>query len=219
MDLTIEQLESRLEEQLAKSGAFRPYVPEGYRPHVTLLSNDKAKSRKKKRNASADSWSPDLGEIMHVSFERVESPAAAVMEEHREPLHQSAPLAEAKSPVQSPSIDLIRALDRAESRPGFGFVALKWFRDLCLPAGAFDWDQSAEARDKQLRAVIDSRWVLTSKVPNPKAPQFPVTTLRVNRQHPEVARILGAQVQTPVEFDPIKIRGEKLSETILHQRR
>jgi hypothetical protein len=206
--LTIEQLEARLEEQLTKSRAFQPYVPEGYRPHVTLLSNDKAKSRKKKRNASAESWNPDLGETMHVSFERVESAVAAVIGESREPL-----------PVQGPSIDLIRALDRAEKRPGFGFVALKWFRDLCLPAGAFDWDQSAEARDKQLRAVIDSRWVLTSKVPNPKAPQFPVTALRVNRQHPEVARILGAQAPAPVEFDPIKIRGEKLSETILHQRR
>src|ERR1700730_8564804 len=126
MDLTIAQLESWLEEQLMKSRAFGPYVPEGYRPHITLLNNDKTKPRKKKRNAPADSWNPDLGETMRVSFERVASPAAAVTEESREPLRRSAPPGEAKSPAQSPSIDLIRALDRAESRPGFGFVALKW---------------------------------------------------------------------------------------------
>jgi hypothetical protein len=61
--------------------------------------------------------------------------------------------------------------------------------------------------------------VLTSKVPNPKSPAFPVTAIRLNRSLPEVAEILGAPAPPPAEFSPIAIRGEELSQTVLRERR
>ena len=80
--------------------------------------------------------------------------------------------------------DLVRALDRAESRPGYGFVSLKWFRDGVLTA--FDWAQPDATRQNVLREAIEKRLVLTSKAPNPKSPEFPVTAIRLNRLLPEI---------------------------------
>jgi hypothetical protein len=222
MNLTIEQLESHLEEKLTKSSVFQEYIREHYHPHVELFSKDKTKPRKKKRNASAESWSPDSGEI-HISFERIETPAAKVSEPSRELLQEILPRVEPPTPAQNPSLDLIRALHRAESRPGFDFVSLKWFRDLYLPAEGFDWARSSESRDQQLREAIGQGWIVKSKKPNPKAPQFPVTAICVNQRHAEVARILGTRAPSSNaaewDFDPIEIRGESLSTTILRDRR
>ena len=91
-----------------------------------------------------------------------------------------------------PLSDLIRALDRAESRPGYEFVALKWFRDTVLPAEGFPWASYHSARQTVLRDAIDKRLILTSKMPNPRSPQFPVTAIRLNRLVPEVMGILGS---------------------------
>lgn len=217
MTPTIEQLESQLEQKLTENSVFRAYVPEGYRPHVEFFSNG-AKPRKKRKNASADSWSPDSGEI-RISFVRNESRAAKTAERSAERPAES--LTSAVPPVRArnPSIDLIRALHKAESRPGFDFVSLKWFRDLYLPAEGFDWAQSIEARDQKLREAIGQGWIVTSRKPNPKAPQFPVTAICVNQQNPEVARMLGTRAPAASNFDPIEIRGESLSTTILRERR
>jgi hypothetical protein len=35
--------------------------------------------------------------------------------------------------------NLVRALDRAEGRPGYEFVALKWFRDTALVHEGLSW--------------------------------------------------------------------------------
>jgi hypothetical protein len=222
MNLTIEQLESHLERKLTESSVFQEYIREHYHPLVQLFSNDKAKPRKKKRNASADSWSPDSGEI-HISFQRIEPPASKATEASQERVQESLPHVEALAPIPTPGIDLVRALNRAESRPGFGFVSLKWFRDLFLPAEGFDWAQSNESRDKHLREAISQGWIVTSKKPNPKAPQFPVTAICLNQRHAEVARILGTRAPAPSlaerDFAPIEIRGESLSQTVLRERR
>jgi len=61
--------------------------------------------------------------------------------------------------------------------------------------------------------------VLTSKVPNPKSPSYPVTAIRLNRQHPQVAAVLGEQDSAALGFQPVDIRGEPLSETVLRDRR
>ncbi len=217
MAVTIEELESQLEQRLTENSVFRTYVPEGYRPHVELFGNG-AKPRKKRKNASADSWSPDSGEI-HISFVRIETRAAKTAGRSSERLTGSLTHAEPPLPVRNPGSDLIRALHKAESRPGFDFVSLKWFRDLFLPAEGFDWAQSIEARDHQLRDAIAQGWIVTSRKPNPKAPQFPVTAICVNPQNPEVTRILGARAPTSNSFDPIEICGESLSTTILRERR
>jgi len=70
-----------------------------------------------------------------------------------------------------------------------------------------------------LRDAIDKRLILTSKIANPKSPQFPVTTIRLNRLIPEVMAILGNEDRRASCFQPVAIRGEGLSTTILHDRR
>jgi hypothetical protein len=69
-----------------------------------------------------------------------------------------------------------------------------------------------------LRAAIEERLILVAKVPNPKAPQFPVTTIRVNRLMPEVRAILGGGSLVDLGFHPIEIKGEPLSVTVIRER-
>ena len=101
-------------------------------------------------------------------------------------------------PASDPISDLVQALDRSESRPGYGFVALKWFRDVVLPA--FRWARLESARQAILREAIEKRFVLTSKVPNPKSPEFPVTAIRLkpaasgSPDHSRQRRSLGHRV-------------------------
>jgi len=118
-----------------------------------------------------------------------------------------------------PISDLVRALDRAESTPGYDFVALKWFRDVFLPAEGFEWAKADSSRQDVLRNAIEKRLVLTSKVPNPKSPQFPVTAIRLNRLLADNQAILRARQGSDSGFHPVEIRGENLSTTILRERR
>lgn len=209
----IKDLESLLEQSL--SGALESLPPQfnlaGHRLHVSL--HDKKSQRKKRHNASAGSWSPESGEI-RVSFEpSAEAPGISARQIAKERVE------EAK--VQLPSgalCDLIRHLDRAESKPGYGFVALKWFRDAVLPAVRPEWADS-DVRNTALREALDKRLVLTSKVPNPKSPEFPVTAIRVNRSLAETRAILGSPGTAGVGFQPVEIRGEPVSATILRERR
>jgi hypothetical protein len=115
--------------------------------------------------------------------------------------------------------DLVRALDRAESRPGYEFVSLKWFRDNALAHEGFSRAADMSARHDALREAIDRRWILTSKVANPRPPNFPVTAIRLNRQAPEVQALLGGRAGSPSAFRPVPIRGEPLSATVLRDRR
>jgi hypothetical protein len=118
-------------------------------------------------------------------------------------------------------IKLLRALGRAESTPGWSFVSLKKFRDEVLPSEPFasrafqpsdvEWQQA-------IQRTIEKRWILVGKVPNPKSPQFPVTSIRLNRLMPEVQEVLGTP-KSSLDFHPIHIKGEPLSATILRERR
>jgi hypothetical protein len=99
---------------------------------------------------------------------------------------------------------------------------LKKFRDEILPAERPEDMpnlRTAEAQRHFLQQAIEKRLVLVGKLPNPKAPQFPVTTIRLNRLMPEVAAALGQRGSTDLGFSPIEIRGEPLSATILRERR
>jgi len=132
--------------------------------------------------------------------------------------------ASAKAPTSSEPkderlSDLVRALDRAERRPGYEFVSLKWFRDAALAHEGFSWAADEFARHDVLREAIDKRWILTSKIPNPRPPHFPVTSIRLNRQMPEVNAVLGSSAGSPSIFRPVPIRGEALSATVLNDRR
>ena len=208
----IQDVESHLEEVFSQLSSSE--FP-GYRIRVSLRDKNQ---RKKRKTASAENWTPEVGDQILISFEpTTEAPAVKP---------DPAPLpvvAEQKTDSRTPHSPnaitaLVGALHSAESRPGYGFVALKWFRDVVLPAVRPEW-AAADTRSAVLREAIERGFVLTCKVPNPKSPAFPVTAVRLNRSLPEIAEILGTPAPTPEEFRPIAIRGEGLSDTVLRERR
>ena len=203
-------------------------VPDNYRSRVFLLD---AKGRKKPSNASAENWSPESGRI-EIRFEpvRVEE-----KQEHADATRipavsvgipnapQRAGRASADTPPTATDLleVLVRALDHAESTPGWSFVSLKKFRDEVLPSepfppGAFQptdvhWQEA-------IRLAIERKLILVGRVPNPKSPQFPVTSVRLNRLMPEVKALLGQGESADLDFHPVEIKGEPLSATIIRER-
>jgi hypothetical protein len=91
-----------------------------------------------------------------------------------------------------PLEEFVRALDDAEHQPQLKFVSLKWFRDTYLLKMGFPWAEDPEIPRRILQDATDRSLVLTDKVANPKQPAFPVTSIHLNREHPDVQRILGA---------------------------
>jgi hypothetical protein len=185
-------------------------LPEGYQCEVRLHRGD----RKKRMDAQfAGNWDPDTDSIRIVFWpmeQEIENVAGQVA--------ASSGRANAGSAEDRLS-DLLCALHRAEGRPGYEFVSLKWFRDTALVHEGFHWAADEFARHDVLREAIDRRWILTSKVANPKPPHFPVTAIRLNRQMPEVNAVLGTRAGSPPAFRPVPIRGESLSATVLRDRR
>jgi hypothetical protein len=234
MGVKIEQVESQFAQKLDEPlkqllHEFSYAVPSRSQVRISLLD---AKRRKKRSNASAENWSPESGRI-EISFEptasedrtpeseRTGSPAlipsgsvepqnTGCGPEHPQFVH----------PAEADLLRiLVKALDRAEGRPGWNFVPLKKFRDEILPSENLPSMPSDVERQSVLRSAIEKRLILVGKVPNPKAPQFPVTTIRLNRLMPEVEEILGRDANADLEFRPVEIRGEPLSSTILRERR
>lgn len=197
-------IEARIAQKV--SGLLRELgmLPDGYVCEVCLHG----KVHKKHRDADFErNWDPDRDSI-RIGFERRAKGEIAVDEE-------AAPPNDADAPLRG----LVRALDRAERRPGYEFVSLKWFRDTALASEGYSWAADATLRHNVLRDAIDRRWILTSKVANPRPPNFPVTAIRLNRQMPGVNAVLGREGGSPLAFRPIAIRGEALSATVLRDRR
>jgi hypothetical protein len=185
-------------------------LPDGYQCEVHLHRGN----RKKRRDADFEgNWDPDMDSI-RISFSPMEEEIEAAIEEDAEPGKSAG-----KQNVDDQLADLLRALDRAERRPGYEFVSLKWFRDTALLHEGFNWAADEFARHDLLREAIDRRWLLTSKVANPRPPHYPVTAIRLNRGLPEVDRLLGNRASGLPGFRPVSIRGEPLSETVLRDRR
>ena len=205
--MTIKDLEVFLERNISESLKDPRFA--GFRPRVSLTDEN---GRRKRRTAAAENWSPDSGEI-RITFE------ISTDKETVRTAPEPKPSAVTEPPVLEGFHELIRHLDRAESTPGYNFVSLKWFRDSVLPAVCPEW-KNPEARNQILREAIERRLVLTSKVPNPKSPEFPVTALKLNRSLPEVQTALGGTRPTPFDdFQPIPIHGEAISKTVLRERR
>ena len=200
---------------------WKPFFPTS--PGTQLKSKSIEGGRKKRRDASRDGWRPGSGEI-RIKFggaaprPRSHKPDDANQEES-DLGDIGIETAEANDRDLGRLSDFIESLRKAEQRPGFNFVSLTWFRDLCLPGEGYGWSNSATARDQVLRDAIRDGIVLTSKVPNPKAPAFPVTAIRLNRQDPQVVTVLGEQEVSASGFQPVDIVGEPLSETVLRERR
>jgi hypothetical protein len=194
--------------------ALRFLAPPGYQAIVELCSEN---GRSKRRNASADSWSPEDDEV-RIYFERIDdgeptprssrAQRAASMhasEEEDDELEAVLP-ADMDSRVK----ELCAALAEAE-RGGHAFIALKWFRDSFLPRKAFRWNQHPETRQMVLAEAIQRGVVMTSKIANPKTPAYPTTTIRLNR----------AEAGIPDEaqrFHPIDVQGEPVAETLEEER-
>ena len=177
-------------------------TPPGYAAVVALLDGKGKKSRKKRKDAAAHNWDPLSGSVQ-ITFVKPEAPIA----QQGNAQAMSTPLAEA-----------IRALDAAEHK--VSFVALKWFRDQFLPGFGVAWAAAPYAGQETIKQAIDRNLFLTSKVQNPKAPAFPTTAIRLNRDLPEVQRILASApvVQSRI-FRPVDLSGEALSDTIIRERR
>jgi hypothetical protein len=212
---------------------FSYSLPEHYQPRVFLLD---ANGRKKRSSASAENWSPEFGRI-EIRFERGSSEDPGFVRTTAVPSliaandrsrdsggkSEEAGSREVRSfmpPTESDLLNaLMRALANAESRPGWNFVPLKKFRDEILPAEHVASMRTEEERQNALRLAIEKRFVVIGRVPNPKAPAFPVTTIRLNRFMPEVKLVLGLADDSESGFRPVSIQGEPLSATILRERR
>jgi hypothetical protein len=231
MKTNIEQVESRIAEELEKplKEALKRHgypIHESFRLRLSLLNAD---GRKKRSNAVAQAWAPEKSEPAQFWLEPV-AVAESVPVSKAVAMAETLPLSGERNAKTSPdandeSLDvhpaeaeLLRALDRAESTPGWSFVSLKKFRDEILPAENIPYLRSDVERQNALRYAIDNRLILRKPVPNPKSPQFPVTSIRLNRLIPKVQALLG-QTKKNLDFHPIHIKGEPLSAIILRERR
>lgn len=171
-------------------------APRGFRPVVELREDD----RKKRRTDSADNWQPATGEIRIYFEPSKEEPAPSEAK-------PASPASDSKTE------EMLQALEEAETTAGRTFVSLKWFRDEFLPAKGFSWAQTSDDRQAMLAKAIADGAILTSKVANPRAPLYPTTTIKVNRQ-----RQPGTATQPASRFRPVRVSGEPLSATLLRDR-
>jgi hypothetical protein len=168
--------------------------------------------RSKRRNALADTWSPEDDEV-RIYFERIdgEEPSPRLSRVSRSVASRVDGVEDEIEEVSAADLDarvkeLCAALAEAE-RGGHAFIALKWFRDSFLPRKAFRWNQHPETRQVVLAEAIQRGVVLTSKIANPKTPAYPTTTIRLNR----------AEAGIPEEaqrFHPIEVQGEPVGAAI-----
>ncbi|MBN1341486.1 MAG: hypothetical protein JXQ73_02340 [Phycisphaerae bacterium] len=91
-------------------------------------------------------------------------------------------------PTEEHSELVVREIDRLERQRARPFIWIGYLIKQRLPA-LFDCDAS-DAR-MLMAAVQRQGLITTSQVPNPKNPSFPATEVRLNRENPEVARMLG----------------------------
>jgi hypothetical protein len=226
--VSIKQVEPQVAEKVEPSlkAALKQVgysVPDNLRLCVSLLRAD---GRKQRSNAGAETWAPQTGRMEFWleptdSHESVSSappmsdaePSGIAEENTEDASHASTNLF-----IHPAEKQLLKALDRAESTPGWSFVSLKKFRDEILPMEDIPSVHSDADRSNLLRSAIEKRLILKKPIPNPKSPQFPVTSIRLNRLMPEVQRVLG-RPKPDLDFHPIRIKGEPLSTTILRERR
>jgi hypothetical protein len=190
--------------------------PPGYQAIVELCSEN---GRSKRRNASAENWSPEEDEV-RIYFERIDegevaprparAPRAVAGHDEEDDAEDDGQEAQIPADFDARVKELCAALAEAE-RGGHAFIALKWFRDSFLPRKAFRWNQHPESRQAVLAEAIQRGVVLTSKIANPKTPAYPTTTIRLNR----------AEAGMPEEaqrFHPVAVHGDSIAEAIEEER-
>ena len=73
------------------------------------------------------------------------------------------------------------ALAEAE-KAGKAFIAFKWFRDNELTKHGYAWADSLAHRQAVLAKAFEVGAIQTTPIPNPKSPQHPTTTVKLNRE-------------------------------------
>ncbi len=224
-NLTIPDAEEIIEEALGElafsqdpglSRAVQFLAPRGYQVIVELCSES---GRSKRRNASADTWSPEEDEV-RIYFERIDDsdlptrPSRASRAARMAP-EQALDEDESQEALIPADMDarvkeLCAALAEAE-RGGHAFIALKWFRDSFLPRKAFRWNQHPESRQAVLAEAIQRGVVLTSKIANPKTPAYPTTTIRLNRAEAGIA-------EENQRFHPVAVLDGSMADAIEEER-
>jgi len=223
-NLSIPDAEEIIEEALTElsfsqdpglARALRFLAPPGYQAIVELCSEN---GRSKRRNSTADTWSPEEDEV-RIYFERIDDGGEVAprpvrnfrqASEHHVDTEDDSQETPVPADIDARVRELCSALAEAE-RGGHAFIALKWFRDSFLPRKAFRWNQNPESRQSVLAEAIQRGVVLTSKIANPKTPAYPTTTIRLNR----------AEAGIPDEaqrFHPVAIQGEGLAAVIDDER-
>ena len=220
-NLTIPDAEEIIEEALGElafsqdpglARALRFLAPPGYQVIVELCSES---GRSKRRNASAETWSPEEDEV-RIYFERTDDAVARELRAPRAVVDHAFDAEEDPQPPMIPADldarvkELCAALAEAE-RGGHAFIALKWFRDSFLPRKTYRWNQHPESRQAVLAEAIQRGVVLTSKIANPKTPAYPTTTIRLNR----------AEANIPDEaqrFHPVAVSGGSVVEVLEEER-
>jgi len=194
---SISELESELQRSLASlreidergelPRALRPLLalapPDGASVHVSLRQRDSG--RQLRLGAPVQSWSPKACGAW-VVYEVAQGIGAAAGSVPRSAEGSGNPLQ-----------DFIAALDHVEKDPHLHFISLKWFRDTYLPKRGYDWAMDPDLPRQLVHEAAEAGMILTSKVPNPKTPEFPVTTIQLNRSHPKVQRILESLASKP----------------------
>jgi len=109
---------------------------------------------------------------------------------------------------------LIREFDRRERERGHivaGFIV----NDLLPRLGGYEPLEAKHIlRRLQVRGVV-----VTRKVPSPRNPDRDTTLVQLNRDHPDVRRVLGNGKPDDGFFEPVPIRGEPASVTLIRDRR
>ncbi|MGH9482239.1 MAG: hypothetical protein ACRD1L_09115 [Terriglobales bacterium] len=206
--MTVIEIEAALAEFLNSHPANLPFGAEV--EAVQVLAGHKRQTTRKRR-PTADRPS-DKGDSLFIILRPARAKAAAP------PSSPAQPRVPPENANEAQLADLLCALRLAERTPGHSFVALKWFRDTILPRQSQAWVKSPEARDRILREAEQRGWVTIEKIPNPRNPGFPTSTLRVAGSNAEVQRILGETPALGWGFTPIAIKGEPLSETVRRMR-
>jgi len=180
------------------------FAPSGYRPTVQL----EEEGRKKRATAAESNWRFERGEIVifHEPINGLELVSASGAE-----VPPSSPGAVVAPAVSDEDVrQCCEALAEAE-KAGKQFIGYKWFRDLALAGLQYPWASTAEGRARVLKESIDRGGIETRKIPNPKAPMHPTTTVRL------VPRELSP-VKIKSRFNPVPIKGESASVTLLRDR-
>ncbi len=187
-----------------------PGVPSALRPQhsrVMVTVKDRRTGRKKRKDASAESLNPiETSFVIEFDPENGESLLEPGRQERSRPRNTVA---------DTRMMDVINAVCATE-REGRAFISLIWFRENRLTGYA--WAAEPAARQQTIAEAIKAGVLEVRKIPNPKNPQYPVSTIALNRMHPLVQEALRAGAAQSM-FEPAVIAGGPLSPTILEDRR